>query len=211
MNSPAKQPATAIVCRPKGMAPVRSLHEGLVRRGFAVEEVETTHAAAARAMLVSREAKGFPIVVVLMEPSRLVRPQELVAALSSGIPDCACWVFEGDGASAQVRAVRPEDLAAWGESGKAALAKRNGGSGKDGGEAAKSGVNNPGPGPYQSGTGGKGSPSLRLTGEWQDEPAQGAPQADERPEATGHLLSDDELSMLLGESEEDPGAADSGG
>lgn len=184
----------AIVCRGKD-APPPTLREALLRRGFVVEEVGTTYAAIGRAVLVSRQDAKGRAIVVLVEPTTLSRPHELVAVLANTAPNAKCWVCQRAGSGIELRAATEVDIQAWQTSGKSAEAAVVSVAG--GGASVR-----PLPRPanevaartYED----KGaSPSLRLAGDWQggaaDVPKNGP------SEASPPVLTDEELAMLLGD------------
>ncbi len=196
--------AKAIVCRARGVACPQVLRDALARRGFEVEEVETTHAAVAKAMMSSRGPTGEKVAIVLVEPQTLTRPQELVRAVGAGAPSVACWVFEAARAEGQLRGVASEDLESWSRSGnaRAVVAISSAATGTSGKTEAPgpSIANEPAKASYGSSGGESGSPSLRLAGGW-DETTTGAPAngPDQGAPNASHLLSDEELAMLLGD------------
>lgn len=210
---------TAIVCRAKGVTAPAELRAALTRKGFAVEDVETTYLAAARAMLLTRGSSSRRVFVVLVQPSKLVRPQELVRALGASAPTAACWVYEPGAAGEQLRAVTAEDLGRWASSGNCRLMSRPEEGEKPSTSAISASLEASGPvgtpdangshAPTYQNPGAGGTPSLRLAGAWGDTGLSPHPQ--ENPAAGDappqQLLSDEELAMLLGD---DTGAAESG-
>ena len=182
----------AIICRGNDPAPP-PLKDALARRGFRVEEAQTTYMAIGLAVQHARRDAGGKVVVVLVQPASLSRPHEFVAALANSAPSAVCWVCRKAGTGMELRAVSETDVASWRSSGKMA----------DGvvvtvAAAATSGKSNPakanetGETAYEKRGGG---PSLRLAGDWQGESTE-APRSGE-PEAP--LLTDEELAMLLGD------------
>jgi len=182
------------------------LKDALVRRGFVVEEVETTYAAIGRAVLTSRhDAKGRS-VVVLVEPTKLARPHELVAALSTSAPNAMCWLCRRVASGMELRAVVESDVAAWQSSGKIAEASVVSAAAVGASGITKSRPSNDAPHhAYEEGGVGAKTPSLRLAGDWQGSAAE-VPRSG-ATELPPPVLTDEELAMLLGD---DTSAAEPG-
>lgn len=192
----------AVVCRGKDVAPPM-LKDALVRRGFVVEEVETTYAAIGRAVMTSRhDAKGRS-VVVLVEPTKLSRPHELVAALSTSAPNAICWLCRRVASGMELRAVVESDLAAWQSSGKIVETQAVSAAAVGASVITKSRPSNEPPNhAYEEGA---KTPSLRLAGDWQGSAAE-VPRSG-ATELSPPVLTDEELAMLLGD---DTSAAEPG-
>lgn len=181
----------AIVCRGDDPAPTQ-LKDALVRRGFRVEEAQTTYIAIGLAVQHARRDASGRVVVVLVQPATLARPHEFVSALSNSAPNAVCWVCRKVGTGMELRAVTDADVSSWRSSGKivdsgvvtavAATAS---------GKVVPVKPNEVGDSAYEKGA---GSPSLRLAGDWQGDsevPRSGAPETP--------VLTDEELAMLLGD------------
>lgn len=201
-TTPAWSGTAAIVCRGKDAAPAM-LKEALLRRGFVVEEAETTYAAIGRGVLLARQAADGRVVVVLVEPAKLSRPHELVAALLSSAPQAVCWLCRKAAGGMELRAVTENDLVGWQSHGKAVAA-----SPVSAAVAVASGItsirpsNEPSAGAYEESA---KTPSLRLAGDWQGSAAE-VPRSG-ATELPHPVLTDDELAMLLGD---DTSAAEPG-
>lgn len=200
--NPGWSGTVAIVCRGKDAAPAM-LKDAMVRRGFVVEEVETTYAAIGRAVLTSRhDAKGRS-VVVLVEPTKLSRPHELVAALATSAPNALCWLCCKGANGMELRAVVETDVLGWQSAGKAA-----GGVVVSAAAVGASGITTARPsneGSHHAYEEGAKTPSLRLAGDWQGSAAE-VPRSG-ATELTPPVLTDEELAMLLGD---DTSAAEPG-
>lgn len=203
--TPGWSGTVAIVCRGKDVAPPL-LKDALVRRGFVVEEVETTYAAIGRAVLTSRhDAKGRS-VVVLVEPTKLARPHELVAALSTSAPNAICWLCRKGANGMELRAVVETDVLAWQSAGKSAEAVVVSAAAVGASGITTSRLSNDAPNhAYEEGGGGAKTPSLRLAGDWQGSAAE-VPRSG-ATELPPPVLTDEELAMLLGD---DTSAAEPG-
>ncbi|MBX3380804.1 MAG: hypothetical protein KF805_11990 [Phycisphaeraceae bacterium] len=184
----------AIVCRGKD-APPPSLKEALIRRGFRVEEVQTTYAAIGRAILVSRQDAKGRAVVVLVEPGTLARPHELVVALSNTAPNAICWICQRVGNGLELRAATDSDIALWQASGKSIETPAV--SAAAVGASARTAPRPPNDGANRAYEERGGTPSLRLAGDWQGSAAE-VPRSGPA-EISPPVLTDEELAMLLGD------------
>ncbi|MBX3390346.1 MAG: hypothetical protein KF691_12930 [Phycisphaeraceae bacterium] len=181
----------AIICRGNEAAPTQ-LKDALARRGFRVEETQTTYMAIGLAVQHARRDGSGKVVVVLVQPATLARPHELVAALSNSAPSAVCWICRKAGSGMELRAVSEADVAAWRSSGKIADA---------GAVTAVAAASSGKPGPVKANENSEATydkrgntPSLRLAGDWQGDsevPQSGAPESP--------VLTDEELAMLLGD------------
>ena len=189
-------PARALVCHAPQTQPPAALLEALKRRAFEVELVPGTHRVVARSVL-HRHApatSGQKLVVVLVEPSALVRPAECLDAVRMMPGGVTCWVF--DASTGELRAASAVDVESWSE-------KKPPGAAPEAFTAA--GANSAAAPAYQSSA--RAAPSLRLAGEWSDaaqantlgsgEPSQDGRATNALPNSS--LLTDEELDMLLGD------------
>ncbi|MBN8599089.1 MAG: hypothetical protein J0L78_15560 [Planctomycetes bacterium] len=201
-TTPTWSGTAAVVCRGKDAAPPM-LKEALLRRGFVVEEAETTYQAIGRAVLLGRQSADGRVVVVLVEPAKLGRPHELVAALSSSTPGAVCWLCRKTAEGMELRGVTEADLSGWQVVGKASVVAA-----VSAAAVGASGItpirpsNEPAAGAYEEGA---KTPSLRLAGDWQGSAAE-VPRSG-ATELPPPVLTDEELAMLLGD---DTSAAEPG-
>lgn len=160
----------------------RDLREELDRRGFDVQESTDAYDAMARLVLLERDRRLSPdshagIVLLVVEPGSIARGDELRGSASRFVPGLVCWRYES---SATPR------LARWSES-------------------QPEQIERPAPAVAKP----TSKPTLRLT-----EPSLGPDPLDTSPAAAAArdkdeheepgALSEEELAMLLGESEVSP-------
>ena len=147
----------------------------LDRRGVAVVEVGGPCEAVARtfeeAGFRTRPALDEPVVLMLVDPAHLPEAGHVVRSVQSHLPRAVCWMYQA-GANPRLRAVVESDVSAWlGEQTDDLIT------------VVKSPPRPVAPSKAQG---------LRLTGT-EAEHAQGGDN--------GSMLTDEELSMLLGDNE----------
>ncbi len=179
------------------------LKDALVRRGFRVEEVETTYAAIGRAVVTARQDPKGRAVVVLVEPTKLARPHEFVAALSNSSPNALVWLCRRVSSGMELRAVVETDLEVWQSTGK--IAGTPAVSAAGGGASGITALRPSNASPEHAYEQRAETPSLRLAGDWQENAAE-VPRSGPT-ELTPPVLTDEELAMLLGD---DTSAAEPG-
>jgi hypothetical protein len=108
--------------------PAESVPEGLlsalVRRGIEVSGCSGAHRAMAMLCALTGEAEDAPLILLLVEPSRIRLAAALIDAAELYLPSVTCWMYVDDG-SPQLRAVEPSDLEAWGRAAPVAAADTN--------------------------------------------------------------------------------------
>ncbi len=96
--------------------PAESVPEGLlsalVRRGIEVSGCTGAHRAMAMLCALTGEAQDAPLILLLVEPTRIRLASALIDAAELYLPAVTCWMYVDDG-SPQLRAVEPSDLEAW--------------------------------------------------------------------------------------------------
>lgn len=147
-----------------------------------------THAGSPYAALAELCAAGLPhgtaASLIMVDPASLARAAQVVRAAARYAPAAVVWAFEA-GPRPELRPVTEADLVAWG--------------GVDDPPESDMPVR-----PYRNGL--ARSPALRLTDHPPPEGAQSAPPpdsetAEEKPGQSRHILTQEELAMLLGEGE----------
>lgn len=158
---------------PDGAPMPAELKTVLDRRGVGVVEVGGPCDAVANtfeeAGYRTRPALDEPVVLMLVDPTRLPEAGHVVRSVQSHLPRAVCWMYQA-GANPRLRAVVESDVSAW-------LGEET--------DDLISVVRSPTPRP-------KAAPGLRLSGT----EAEAKPSGD-----SGSMLTDEELSMLLGENE----------
>lgn len=159
----------------------RDLREELDRRGFEVHESIDAYEAMARLVVIERSRRSSPdahagVVLLAVEPDAIAHGPELRASANRFVPGLVCWRYAS---SATPRLARWED------------AERE--TGEPTAEPAPARVS---------------KPTLRLTEISAGPDPLDAPIADTKreasPEEAPGVLSEEELAMLLGESEVAP-------
>jgi hypothetical protein len=164
-------------------ADLGALESRLRQRGVSVAHAGSSYAALAE-LCAAGAPHGTAVSLVMVDPASLGRAAQVVRAAARYAPAAVVWAFEG-GPKPQLRPVTEADLVAWG--------------GVD--DAPESDIPIR---PYRNGL--ARSPALRLTDHSPPEGAQSAPPPDsdgsgEKPGQSRHILTQEELSMLLGEGE----------
>lgn len=206
------QRARCVLWHAPGAQPPQQLSDALAGRGIAVLAHTSPFAVLAEACVLDRQATGRPSgravpgVVLLVEPETLDQPSELVRAVWAYAPRIVCWVYESAGlgeasgsgrhGAELMRAVGRTDVDRWSDNPELDVSVGRALSGlRDAGHAGWAGRS-------VDAVGG-----LRLSGQTPrtDDSCGAALHApDERtepPTPTEHVLTDDELAMLLAEDE----------
>lgn len=148
-------------------APPPDLVQSLERRGVELTACTTPYSAIARACLLEREndertddpTQRDSLVLVLVTPSRLRQPAEVVDAMRRYAPRTACWWYDA-GANPRLRAVVDDDVDQW----------------------IAAGVRTGSPAVIRPRSGDEARPRLKLSGDEREPDANGAPLAKPRPE-----------------------------
>lgn len=171
-------------------ADVRALEAGLRRRGIEVRHALTAYAALAE-LCADRDAGSngpvTPISLVVVEPDRLARAGEVARAASRYAPGAVIWAFDR-GQRPLLWAATTSDIDAW-----CRLA------GLDVADA-------PEPAPATPARGGGHTRPLKLSGQGPEHPTGQPDNGEAEPENVRHVLTPEELEMLLSGEEPRGGA-----
>lgn len=192
-----------VLWTPRGMAAPAELIAELERKRIEHVVCGDAHGAFARLCTWGAEARqasgGGVRVLVMIEPGRLVGARALLDAMERFAPDSARWVYQ-PGANPSLRALVESDVAS--EAAMAGPATNGAATRREQPRIEVRPLPAIKPRPIA-----KGTPALRLT-EGDVTRASIGNAADEREDGSpANLLTDEELSMLLGEDEE-PGEAE---
>jgi hypothetical protein len=163
-------------------ADLGALESRLRQRGIGVAHAASPYAALAE-LCAAYGSRGTALSLVLVDPASLGRAAQVVRAAARYAPTAVVWAFAG-GPRPELRPVTEADLTAWGgaeETPESDIPVR----------------------PYRNGF---ARPVLRLTDHPPAEapPAAPAPESEAaggNPEESRHILTQEELAMLLGEQE----------
>ncbi len=166
-------------------ADLGALESRLRQRGIGVAHAGSPYAALAE-LCAAGGSHGTAVSLVMVDPATLGRAAQVVRAAARYAPAAVVWAFEA-GPRPELRPVTEADLAAWG--------------GVD--DAPESDIP---VWPYRNGL--ARPPALRLTDHPPSEVAPAAPPPDsgaagEKRGESRHILTQEELAMLL--AEEEPG------
>lgn len=217
-SPPGKQP-DCVLWRPAGLEAPARLLASLKRRGVSITDCTSpmlAMATACRLARVRREAADSPpvagedaVILLLVHPTKLDMAPDVVEALEATVGAVACWRYDEEDET-QLRAVNPEDLAAW----RAAREPDLGGEAGGDTEPLRPVILNipaasvsprRAPGAAETASGPRmaasSGPTLRLVGDEPEAQAEADEEGDdaEMPEEpdSGALLTEEELMMLL--------------